>query len=89
MALTAAQLNSHLRQIVLLLFDKNEEALDAFARACVYYSKNGNSADKEAARTILKEVYARAVNRPLTSDDLHHLIHHKVGDKDSSIVGDF
>jgi len=89
MALTTVQLNSHLRQIILLLFSRNEEALDAFVRTCISYSKNGSAAEKEAARTILREVYERAVGRTLTSADIHTLIYHKVGDKDPSAVGDF
>lgn len=89
MALTNNQLNSHLRQLVTLLFTRDEEALDAFVRVCIRYSKTGGAAEKEAARTSLREVYSRVVDRSLTADDLHMLISHKIGDHDNAVVGDF
>lgn len=78
MALTNAQLNSHLRAIVVQHFTGNEEGLTRFLETCRDYAVVGGANEKEASRTIAREVFSRVVGRALTADDVHLLTNHKV-----------
>lgn len=78
MALTQTQLNAHLRAITVQVFTRNEKALPRFLETCVAYANAGGAAEKEAARTIAREVWERVLGRPPTAADLHVLQRHRV-----------
>lgn len=77
MAITTAQRNAALFDIMGLLFTNDESALDVFLRACVAYHKAGNATAKEAALTLAQLAYERVVGRTLTARDLHMLQNHR------------
>lgn len=76
MAITTAQRNAALFDIMGLLFTNDESALDVFLRACVAYHRGGTANEKEAAVTLSKLAYERVVGRTPTVADLHMLTNH-------------
>jgi hypothetical protein len=80
MALTIAEENAELRQIIGRLFDlyHTDEVLHPFLHACNQHARVGVAADKEAARTFADMAYERVIGRPLTQQDIHELHNHRV-----------
>lgn len=77
MAITTAQRNAALFDIMGLLFDHDDSALAVFLRACVAYYKGGTATEKEAAVTLAQLAYQSVVGHALTAADLHLLTNHK------------
>lgn len=77
MAITTAQRNAALFDIMGLLFNNDDSALDVFLRACVAYYKGGTVTQKEAAVTLAQLAYQSVVGHALTAIELHELTQHR------------
>lgn len=87
MALTQAQLNAHLRTMLLNQIQHEEDnfaVLKFFLRACERHARAGNGDNAEAARTVGQAVFENVIGRSATADDLHYLRNHLAGDVDGA-----
>lgn len=85
MALTQAQLNAHLRTMLLNQIpheDDNLVVLRFFLRACVRHARAVNGDNAEAARTVGQAVFENVIGRSATAGDLHYLRNHLASDVD-------
>lgn len=92
MALTAAQLNAHLRVAIQDEIVAQGEALSPEAwffllRACIRHWRLGDADSQEAARTIAQFVFESKIGRPAGAGDLHSLRQHEALYADPTAVG--
>lgn len=91
MALTTAQLNAHIRTIVSDELDhvrRSDRAVLLFMmRACIRHYRLGGDDNQEAARTVARFVWQRAIGREPTQQDLHELLKHIVTEADETAAG--
>lgn len=91
MALTQAQLNAHLRTMVLdqLPLEKNKrEAILFFLRACITHYRTAGPDNQEAARTVGQFMYEQFIGRAATAADLHLLRKHAATEADNTAAGE-
>jgi hypothetical protein len=89
-ALTTAQLNAHIRTLLLDQFNAervNREALLFMVRACVRHVRLGGADNIEAGRTVGEFLLQQVLGRSLTAGDLHYLRKHLVTDADETAAG--
>ena len=78
MALTQAQLNAQLRLIVAAHFTGNDGGMRRFLETCRDHANAGGANEKEASRTLAREVYQRVIGRVPTVRDIHWMTTHRI-----------
>lgn len=81
MALTTAQLNAHIRDMIVDRLvvegpDLNGAALRFLLRACADHANLGGADNLEAAKTSAQFLFETVIGRAATADDLHLLKNH-------------
>lgn len=87
MALTQAQLNTHLRTMLLNQIPHEEDnmaVLRFFLKACVRHARVGNGDNAEAAKTVARVVFENVIGRSMTADDAHYLRSHLAAEVDGA-----
>lgn len=80
MALTAAQLNAHIRTMLVDQLQRengNARAAMLFLlRACAWHARSGTADDLEAAKTVAQFIFETVLGRSMTAEDAHILRKH-------------
>lgn len=80
MALTTAQLNAHIRTMIVDQLQRengnSRAALMFLLRACARHARSGTADDLEAAKTAAQFIFETVLGRSMTADDAHYLRKH-------------
>lgn len=91
MALTNAQLNVHIRDIIAdeldFVRDSDKQILMFFLRACIRHVRKPGADNIEAAKTVAQFVSQQVLGRALTAADLHSLRNHWTIEADETAGG--
>lgn len=91
MALSAAQLNAHIRSIVADELDAerrtNPAVVRFFIAAALRHYRLGGVDNQEAAQTVARFVWQQVIGRSPTQQDLHEFLNHVVTEADETAGG--
>lgn len=88
MALTTAQLNAHIRSMIVDQLRRENgntrEAVLFLLRACAWHARSGTADDLEAAKTAAQFIFETVIGRSMTAEDAHLLRNHLSKDAGAS-----
>lgn len=91
MALTNAQLNAHIRDILAdeldFVRESDKQVLMFLLRACIRHIRQGGADNIEAGKTVAQFVAQQVLGRALTGGDLHALRRHWTPEADPTAEG--
>jgi hypothetical protein len=89
-ALTTAQQNAHLRQIMNRVannIEEQDETFMALLRGCIAHVRAGGADNIEAGKLWGRLLFESVIGRSPTADDLHRLLRHHATNADDSAAG--